>query len=126
LLRAREGTRGHFLFGSPLETTCDYPANRQPPDTDWIARLRATYGRGGSIVLVDAIPLPSCDPALAYYQHALAGTTDNEMQSLPPDEFITLPARGRHVNAAGAVTVSSLLGDQILQSLQRMRETQGR
>jgi hypothetical protein len=69
--------------------------------------------------------LPACDPALAYYQHALAGVTDNQMQPLPPDNYITLPARGRHVNAEGAVLVSELLADQILQSLRPTRGTEG-
>jgi hypothetical protein len=111
----RDRTHGQLPMKSPSRTACDSILRNAPPDKSWIVGLRAKYGHGGTTVLVDATPLPTCDPSLPFFQQQLPGVIDNQMDTLPVSAY---NVDGRlHVNARGSMLLSNMLADQIAQHL---------
>ena len=101
--------------GSPL-TECDATdARKLSPQAEWLTKLRETYGRNGTQVLIDVVPQPICDPAVEYYRRELTpALIDNSVSTLPVGLFL---GTGRlHMTDAGAAVVSERVADQILQA----------
>ena len=108
----REPHRGHYPWGGANLTSC--PASTLPegqPDAAWIATLRTKYGVEGTRVLVDATPMPACDPTFAFYKDKFGGLSDNRLETYPISDY--LAAGHSHMNAAGSLKLSTQLGRQI-------------
>jgi hypothetical protein len=95
---------------APVLSSCSYPSYASPPDKNWIEFLRSKYGRDGTTVLVDATPIPACDPNLSFFRRKLAGVVDNRVETLPVSDFLT---GGRHLTGAGSVLLSERIASQI-------------
>jgi hypothetical protein len=108
-LRAR--THGQFLINAPTLTTCEDLRRDSPPDETWVAGLRSKYGRGGTSVLVDATPVPDCDPSLSFFRQHSAGVIDNQIETLPTSAYTR---DGRlHVNLKGSSLLTNILANQL-------------
>ena len=90
---------------------CSYTARISAPDMKWIGYLRSNYSRRGTRVLVDAMPLPVCDPGLGFYRSELPPVIDNDVATFPLSAY--LPG-GRHTTAAGSVLLSERIAAQVL------------
>ena len=114
-MHSRDTQLGRMPEGGEPLTKCDATDDRKlAPQPDWLAKLRQTYGKDGTRVLIDVVPQPTCDPTVGYYAGALAGLIDNKVSTLPPEMFI---GTGRlHMNDAGATVVSERVAAQILQA----------
>jgi hypothetical protein len=111
----RDRTHGQLPMSSPPQTECDSLPRDAPPDKAWVAGLRSKYGQGGTTVLVDAMPLATCDPSLSFFQKQLPGVVDNRMETFP---ISTYNVDGRlHVNAEGSALLSNMLAKQIEERL---------
>jgi hypothetical protein len=62
-------------------------------------------------VLVDATPVPDCDPSLAFFQQHSSGVVDNRIESLPVSAY-TVDGR-LHVNAKGSSLLTNILANQL-------------
>jgi hypothetical protein len=107
-------TLGQEPFRNPPLTSCNYGHHNPLPDRAWINELRTKYGQMGTTVLVDATLLPVCDPDLSFFQQALAGVIDNRYDPLPANYYY---AGGRHVYPVGAVAISTMVANQVLDRL---------
>lgn len=105
---------GQITVGARPLRSCTYKSYADHPDKAWVNSLRTRYGVNGTTVLVDAMALPECDPDVAYFQHELAGLIDNQIETLPVSDYYV---GGRHVNMAGALPVSNMVAEQILQHI---------
>ncbi len=79
----------HGLFtapGGPLRA-CAGDLEVRTPDAGYISRLRNTYSRMGTRVLVISAPFPECDPSYDYYSEKLASLTDNRLRRFPIHMF---------------------------------------
>jgi hypothetical protein len=105
---------GFFTPPSPARTYCD-PADKVQSGTNGTfarsisSSFRSSYATGGSVVLVDVAPIPSCDGNLATFARQLKGITSNTLQPLP----IGLFNDGRHYTATGSRIVSTLIARQV-------------
>jgi len=115
----RENTRGRFPDpGKPL-THCSTDARPHPPDPAWLQDLRTRYStndaKGGTTVLIDVTPVPTCDPALATYATQLAPSLnliDNRFHTDPVEWYSN---SGRlHMEPIGIAHLSNEIADQIL------------
>jgi hypothetical protein len=91
-------------------SSCSYVSYVSAPDKNWIESLRSKYGRDGTTVLIDATPIPACDPNLAFFRGKLAGVVDNRIDTLPVNDFLE---GGRHTTSAGSVVLSERIASQI-------------
>jgi hypothetical protein len=91
-------------------SSCSYLSYASAPDKNWIEFLRSKYGRDGTTVLVDATPIPACDPNLSFFRGKLAGVVDNRVETLPVSDFLE---GGRHTTRAGSVLLSERIASQI-------------
>jgi hypothetical protein len=91
-------------------SSCSYLSYASAPDRSWIEFLRSRYGRDGTTVLVDATPIPACDPNLAFFRGKLAGVVDNRVETFPVSDFLE---GGRHTTRAGSVLLSERIASQI-------------
>jgi hypothetical protein len=91
-------------------SSCSYVSNFSAPDKNWIELLRSKYGRDGTTVLIDATPIPACDPNLAFFLGKLSGVIDNRIDTLPVNDFLE---GGRHTTTAGSVLLSERIASQI-------------
>jgi hypothetical protein len=96
---------------TPALSNCSYQSYAAAPDKNWIEFLRSRYGRDGTTVLVDATPIPACDPNLSFFRSKLAGVVDNRIETLPVSDFLE---GGRHTTWAGSVVLSERIARQIL------------
>jgi hypothetical protein len=107
---------GFFLYPLPPETHCQakppIPEDYKQPDPAWINSLRARYSRTGTRLLIDVSPMPDCDRQLAYYQRAVAGLTDNQLESWPIAMF---NEGDRHFSPDGSARRSLQVANQILE-----------
>jgi hypothetical protein len=109
--RLRARTNGQLPLAAPPRLACEDIRRDAPPDMTWLAGLRSKYGRDGTTVLIDATPLPNCDPSLPFFEQRLPGIIDNRMESLPLSDYT---GDGRlHVNAGGSVVLTKMVADQI-------------
>jgi hypothetical protein len=91
-------------------SSCSYVSKASAPDKNWIEFLRSKYGRDGTTVLIDATPIPACDPNLAFFLGKLSGVIDNRVDTLPVSDFLE---GGRHTTTAGSVLLSERIASQI-------------
>jgi hypothetical protein len=108
-LRAR--THGQLPIGAPTLTACDDLHRDAPPDELWVTGLRSRYGRTGTTVLVDATPVPNCDPSLSFFRQHSSGVVDNRIETLPVSAY-TVDGR-LHVNAKGSSLLTNILVNQL-------------
>ena len=107
----REQRRGFLAVPGPPISVCDPEQHDHAPDPRWIQAIRSKYGIGGTTVLVDVVPEPTCDPSFGYYQPRVAGITDNGLHAYPISMY---NGSGRlHFTAAGAQRISNEVADQI-------------
>lgn len=94
-------------------TTCNAKPVNILIDRDWMAGLRSRYAVSGTSVLIDATPVPTCEPGLPQMQQTLAGQVDNlPLPTLPIGDYVT---GGRlHAGPAGALVISKMIAAQIL------------
>jgi hypothetical protein len=104
-------TLGQAPLRNPLLTYCNYGRHNTPPDKAWVSALRSKYSNPGTTVLVDAMPLPDCDPDIAYFREHLAGIIDNQVVTLPVTDYY---GGGRHANPTGSALLSRMIGDQVM------------
>jgi hypothetical protein len=107
--RERHGGRLTML-DAPL-TSCTEDPFEIPPNLPWLGGLRDKYRSAGTTVLVDAMPLPVCDPSLAYYKERLPTVVDNPGLTFPVSAYIY---GGRHASTEGIALLSDTLSKQIL------------
>ena len=82
----REVTRGRFPDPKPPLTACPTDIRRNTPDLAWANQLRERYSATGIHVLLDVVPVPPCEPALADHEREFArgnGISDNGLQIYP-------------------------------------------
>jgi hypothetical protein len=91
-------------------SSCSYLSNASAPDKNWIEFLRSKYGRDGTTVLIDATPIPACDPNLSFFSGKLAGVVDSRIDTLPVNDFLE---GGRHTTTAGSALLSERIASQI-------------
>ena len=84
-------------------------------DTAWIAAIRARYQAMGIVTLIDASPLPVCEPQGDLFQREVKPYLDAYPAALPIGMFV---AGGRHATAEGAAVQSEALAWQIKAALQ--------
>jgi hypothetical protein len=109
---------GQLQLKEPDLVSCSPHSLAVEPDKQWVQSLRSEYSGEGTTVLVDAMPLPTCDPDLAYFQRTLSGVIDNRLGSLPAADYYSgASSVGRHANAHGSVPLSNMIADQILDRL---------
>jgi hypothetical protein len=107
---------GFITYPLPSESSCIQTKSPQPPplnqpDAAWIRSLRQRYSKPGTSVLIDASPIPGCDKQFAYLSQALAGLSDNQLESYP----VAMYNEGdRHFTPAGAAARSNELAQQLL------------
>jgi hypothetical protein len=111
----RERRKGQLKIEELLMTKCTDSNRVSPPDKNWAAALRSRYARPNMTILVDAMPLPSCDPGILKVQQQMQRVTDAPVQQLPASVFYS---DGSHVNAAGSALLSEMLSQQVLQRIQ--------
>ena len=109
----RVAAQGRVPWIGPALTSCaNFPATGRIPDPRWVQNLRQTYNRDGTHVFVDATPMPSCDPALAFYAPYLTKPlVDDGQRTLPITAYSS--TGNLHVNDTGAQMLSTLIADQI-------------
>lgn len=108
---------GFFTPPSPARTRCERADSLPTDATANFARsltetYQKNYGGRGSVVFVDAAPIPACDDHLAAYVQQLDGITSNRVQALP----IGLFNDGRHYTVFGSRIVSALVALQVNQA----------
>ena len=108
----RDSTLGLFpMEGKSLAACADLTSRpgTSRPDRTWMSGLRSRYGVAGTTVLVDVMPLNSCDSRLGFFKTELSGLTDNEVTTLPVSLFVD----AHHVSQQGVAALSNLLADQL-------------
>jgi len=113
----RQKTLGQLALNEPDLLSCAYPRRTVPPNRAWVQSLRSRYNIEGTTVLVDAMPLPECDPDLAYFRSELSGVIDNHLEAFSVNDYYAGGGGGRHANSRGAVPLSNMVADQILSRL---------
>ena len=113
-------THGQSFIKDPVMENCTLVPPPAAPDRAWVAGLRSKYAAPGSTVLVDAMTMPDCDPGIEYYKRELAGLIDNQINTLPANDF---HAGGRHVTRAGSIPLSEEIADQVLKRLKAEHRT---
>jgi hypothetical protein len=112
-LRAR--THGQLPIDAPTLATCEDLRRDALPDEVWVAGLRSKYGRSGTTVLVDATPVPDCDPSLSFFQQHSSGVIDNRIETLPTSAYTS---DGRlHVNSKGSSLFTNILANQLVDQM---------
>lgn len=111
MMLRRYTSLGQLAMPEPDLTNCNYAPADSVPNKAWMQNLRDQYSRNGTVVLLDATPVPTCDPQINYFKEKLNGLIDNGIQTLPPSDY---QLRGRHVNSAGVMPLSNMIADQIL------------
>jgi hypothetical protein len=112
----RDASHGQLRMDAPTLTSCESLHHDAAPDKRWIAGLRSKYQRNGTTVRVDATPVATCDPSLAFFQQHVPDVIDNHLETLPIDAYTS---DGRlHVNAKGSKLMSEMIAEQIVQQLQ--------
>lgn len=115
LQQVRARTHGQLSIDAPTLAVCEDIRRDAPPDKAWVAGLRSKYGRGGTTVLVDATPVPECDPSLSFFQQRISGVIDNQMETLPVSAYTS---DGRlHVNAKGSSLLTNMLANQLVDKI---------
>jgi len=115
----RDAALGQLPVPSADLKSCEYQPFAFEPDRPWVEGLRQRYGKNGTVVLVDAMPVPVCDPDLAGLHRKLDGVVDNGIETLPVRDF---QVGGRHPNPEGSVVLSEMVAEQIVD---RMRGASG-
>jgi len=116
-------TLGQTTFRNPPLTSCNYPHHNPLPDLAWIEKLRSKYSAQGTTVILDATPVPACDPDRDFFVQHFKGVIDNSFEPLPLEDYY---AGGRHVYPAGAELISQEISAQILQRLNSTSTPGGR
>jgi hypothetical protein len=108
----RTARDGQLPLEGPVMTQCESIVRpKSVPDVAWMDGLKTQYGVDGTTVLLDATPLPPCDPKLAYFREHLAGLVDSGVQVFPLSAFTS---EGRlHANATGSAMLSNMIAGQI-------------
>lgn len=111
-----EASGGRLDLELPGVTACNTPAEELygPLDSKWIADLRHKYEALGMVTLVDAAPLPVCDPQLDLFRRDLAPYVDANTTGLPAVMFVT---GDRHMTSEGANYQSTVVARQIQAAL---------
>lgn len=118
----RAHLRGRFPDpGKPL-TTCPTDTRPHPPNAAWLQALRtrygtpATAGAPGTTVLIDATPVPACDPLLSTYSNDLAPSRNLIDNTFHTDPIAWYSESGRlHLEPAGIQSLSEEIATQILE-----------
>jgi hypothetical protein len=103
---------GWLTFPMAPKTKCSqtYPISA-PLDVNWLEFVRRKYSSLGMTVMIDASPIPDCDPGLSEYRQALAPYIDHPLEAYPISMFNDLD---RHFDEEGAVLDSTTLSNRIL------------
>jgi len=103
---------GWLTFPMDPETKClQAYAVSAPLDVSWLGSVRRKYSALGMTVMIDASPIPDCDPRLREYRQALAPYIDHPLEAYPISMFNDLD---RHFDEEGAVLDSTTLSNRIL------------
>ena len=119
----RDRTLGRFPDPKGRMTTCPADSRVNHPDRDWVDSFRKRYGVQGTQVVVDVVPVPTCDPALATYVRELGPGTrivDNRLKTYPINWY-TQSGRLHLGSPEGWGHLTADLADQINQ-LQQARK----
>jgi hypothetical protein len=108
----RDRTGGQFLI-SDEPAKCNAAPFVAQPNHAWIQSIRSRYGINGTRVLIDAMPVPDCDPDISRFHAMLDGIVDNGVQTLPLVDYFH---GGRHVNAKGSRAVTAMIASQVCQN----------
>ena len=87
----RDETRGRFPDPTARRLVCPSDIRLNPPSRTWVDELRRQYGTAGTHVIIDVVPVPSCDPALSTYQREFApgnGIVDNALKTYPINWYV--------------------------------------
>ena len=112
----REHTGGRQTVKDLPMSTCSDSRDNPSPDKPWADDLRTKYSRPGSLLLIEVMPLPECDPGLDKVNQQFAGLVDFKLQQLPSQYYFR---GGRHVDTDGAKAFSNMAADQILERLKQ-------
>lgn len=110
-MAVRESNLGQFTLEDPPLKECTQTKHEVPPNRAWVNSFCTRYSRSGTQVIVDATPLPDCDPNIKFYQEHMQGVIDGPIIQLPVHEFFY---GGRHVMPVGSVALTNFVADQIL------------
>jgi len=119
-VHSRELHQGQFPDKGSARTDCSGKPPLLKPDLVWMKSLRQVYGQGGTRVLLDVTPMPSCDVSLSFYKDEFPrGSLDMPLSEMPLDVYSN---SGRlHTIPRGAEMISARIADQILQLQQEGR-----
>ena len=121
----RPATGGQFPLMGPPETQCEHTRRAGDPNPAYVAALRRRYSTPQTTVLVDATPTASCDPGLPYYSRVLPGMVDDTPYPTYPIGVFIKDNR-LHMGSEGAVLLSNMLAEQILERMQPHTQTAAR
>jgi hypothetical protein len=120
-LRAR--THGQLPIDAPTLNACEDLRRDAPPDESWVAGLRSRYRLNGTTVLVDATPVPDCDPSLSFFQEHSSQVIDNRIETLPVSAYTS---DGRlHVNSHGSSLLTNILANQLADQMHLSSTAEG-
>jgi hypothetical protein len=105
-------TRGLMKLPKEPEVSCSavHSTAQLPPDKAWMQKVRKKYADQGINVLMNASPVPECEPMLPYFRKTLRPLLDNDIVTYPISEFNDMD---RHFTPDGVVRASSALAAQI-------------
>jgi hypothetical protein len=106
--RARGGL---LILPKSPQTRCLNNTAYAQPAVDWMHDLKEQYARGGTRVLINVAPLPTCSPITAPTAAGTRNVTDNSLSLYPIDLFCDLD---RHLTLEGARRASLELAEQLM------------
>jgi hypothetical protein len=107
---------GRYPSPDPPMTACGGERIERPADPKYIADIHNRYRADGTVVIVDTVPKPACDPTLNYYSQHPA-PTDNRLEAYPMSDFDN---HGHsHMKEPGVARFSASVGRQIMSMLKR-------
>lgn len=105
--------KGLIVLPKAPETACIKVWTQAPPNRAWLNSFRNKYSRGGTQVLIDVSPIPSCAAHLGEIRASLRGLTNNSLPVYPIGMFCDLD---RHLTLQGADRNSIEVAQQIIAS----------
>lgn len=126
MLKDRSRRMGWWRVPWPPETHCVRDALHLGPGSissypASVAKMRKLYSVGGTKVLIDMTPVPTCDLLQNTYRKRAAGLQDNKFETLPISYF----GEGDvHASLEGSRYISTEVGEQIL-ALENMKGKDG-
>jgi hypothetical protein len=118
----RDSRHGIWPFPLPPETHCVRTAYHLGTDSvgryaDSVAEMRKIYGVGGTTVLVNMAPVPTCDTLQQTYRERSEGLRDNAFETLPISYFNEgdvhfSPEGSRYISIEAANQILALEGQR--------------